>query len=1127
MEDASIEGPVYLLRVKAGDGRVHDITVEPSELEQALSSSEEAQQPLVSSSDFFLLMESARIRHAYAFDPYFAVTVSGIEALPHQLEAVYERLLPQPRLRFLLADDPGAGKTIMTGLLMKELKLREVIENVLIICPAPLTIQWQDELRSKFDEVFEVIGPELAKNQLAGNAWERFRQCITSMDFAKQLDVLPGILRSSWDLVVIDEAHKCSARTYGKEVKKTLRYQMAEQLSAHADRLLLLTATPHQGTVDQFEHFLRLLDEDQFVNQDLNRRLLQVDNCPWFIRRLKEDLHDFDGKRLFTERHPVTIPFELSPPEHTLYDAVTNYINTFLPRQHRGRRKMSVALARTVFQRRLASSLRAIRRSLENRRDRLRGYVEEVESLPHTEQEARLKALSLLPEDDEQESDDLDDRSSDEIVSGVTVAERLDDLRSEVAELDRLATLAQRTEGEGEETKLSALRDCLHRSEFNELKDGRGKLLIFTEHRDTLNYLKENLQKWGYTTCEIHGGMNALQRKEAQEVFQRDVQVCVATEAAGEGINLQFCHLMVNYDIPWNPNRLEQRMGRIHRIKQEFDVYIFNFVARNTVEGEILETLLAKLDEIRRDLKGRVFDVIGPLLRLNDVNLEEMLREAAYNPRHIEDYKDQIRQMSPERLNQFEKQAGVALATTKVDFSRVRPKDLRSEERRLMPEYVEAFFLQAAQEVGLRVEVRADGLYRVEHVPERLRSHTLGSAKRYGPPLVSYRKLTFHKEHLNKAEHADAQLVSPGHPLFAAVVEVLEQKLSSAKQAAAVFVDPTTDGPYAVHFFEVMTYGESPQQGNEPVLVDAALSVILEDAGGRLEVAAPDLLHDFTQVGADAPKHTPEGIVLVNVERQQALDRWIRANVQHAMVQRKREERDREIGIRREYLALSFDASITAARRKWLDLCAKVAAGEEPFKLARDNALKETQELETRKVQKIKELAHLAVLRQGPALYLGTAFVVPPEDERVGSLMRRDEEVEARAIETVLSYERMQGREPTRVDLLKDGSGFDIRSVGTLGTGGQREVRRIEVKGRAGETGDVVLSKNEWVQAHRHGPSYWLYVVTGCKAEGGPKPPIMIQDPARTLAVQVQEMKVVKGYLVPWDALSALQKGET
>src|SRR2546421_2290792 len=253
---------------------------------------------------------------------------------------------------------------------------------------------------------------------------------------------------------------------------------------------------------------------------------------------------------------------------------------------------------------------------------------------------------------------------------------RVDQLRDEVRALESLVQEAATVMASGEESKLKALRTCMEGAQFHELTAGRGNLLIFTEHRDTLEYLRRHLKQWGYSTCEIHGGMNAVLRRDAAQHFHDTAQVCLATEAAGEGINLQFCHLMINYDIPWNPNRLEQRMGRIHRIGQRSDVYIFNFVATNTIEGEILQRLFLKLEEIRKQLGDRVFDVVGQLLALNDIRLEDMLREAALNANRIEDFTGQIERLSSQQLTQLEQATGVALATSQVDLTWVRGADI-------------------------------------------------------------------------------------------------------------------------------------------------------------------------------------------------------------------------------------------------------------------------------------------------------------------------------------------------------------------------------------------------------------------------------------------------------------------
>ena len=429
-------------------------------------------------------------------------------------------------------------------------------------------------------------------------------------------------------------------RLFEDEVERTKRYQLAERLSEQCDSLLLLTATPHHGDDDRFAHFIRLLDRDLFPEPHrlgeaagrIRRDILKLgEDCPWSLRRLKEDLKDMRGRRLFPDRHVQTVSFELGPEEYTIYKAVTAYINEFLP-QATGRRKNSVALARTVFQRRLASSTHAIHESLRRRQKKLDDLLRELEGLPPAQRARRLAQLQGRLSDTEQDEDDLDEAARDLLIDEATTAAELDQLRAELAELGDLVARVGRVRESGRDSKLVALRECVQRSEFEELKDGRGKLLLFTEHRDTLNYLREHLEAWGYSTCQIHGGMNPRERKQAQEDFRTSRQICVATEAAGEGINLQFCHLMINYDLSWNPTRLEQRLGRIHRIGQMRDVYAFNFVATSSedgqpvIEGRILERLLGKLDRMREALGDRVFDVVGEVLSLNRVNLPDMLR---------------------------------------------------------------------------------------------------------------------------------------------------------------------------------------------------------------------------------------------------------------------------------------------------------------------------------------------------------------------------------------------------------------------------------------------------------------------------------------------------------------------
>ncbi len=1129
-------------RVRLPDGTIEEAVISPDEAATlgAESAAAKDAQPPADANRLRLLVESARIRLAYAYDRQFAVSLSGIRTLPHQIEAVYLKMLPQPRLRFLLADDPGAGKTIMAGLLIKELKLREAIERCLILVPAPLTIQWQDELLRFFNEPFQIIHSANDQQQLL-NLWERERQVVSSIDYAKQDDVRERVWQQRWDLIIIDEAHKCSAytkRSSGRddEVERTKRYQLAERLSEQCDGLLLLTATPHHGDDDRFAHFIRLLDRDLFPEPHrfretagrMRRDILKLgDDCPWSLRRLKEDLKDMHGRRLFPDRHVQTVRFTLGPDEYAIYKAVTGYINEFLP-QATGRRKNSVALARTVFQRRLASSTHAIYESLRRRRKKLDDLLRELEDLSPAQRARRLAQLQGQLADTEQDEDDLDEADRDVLIDEATTAAELDQLRAEITELaDLLARVGQVRES-GRDSKLVALRECLQRSEFEELRDGRGKLLLFTEHRDTLDYLREHLEAWNYSTCRIHGGMNPRERRQAQEDFRTSRQICVATEAAGEGINLQFCHLMINYDLPWNPTRLEQRLGRIHRIGQTRNVYAFNFVASSSedgqpvIEGLILERLLGKLDIMREALGDRVFDVVGEVLALNQVNLPDMLRDVAYEPRRLDDCLDAIDRIDPDLLSRYEEATGIALARGHVDFSAFAQANLEAEERRLMPRYVESHFVSAAKAVGLRTEARADGLWRIEHVLADLRSDRLAVVGRLGAPEAAYRKLTFYKEHLEQDQHLDAVLLGPGHALYAAVDEKLNELLLDVAGRTAVYVDSMTAEPYRLHFYEITVRGQTTR--GDATTIHAELAAVredgAEDAAGaeRFELVPADVLIDL-------PEHPKPPRTLPEIDHGPVSD-YVKTTVQMERRCAARDERGRYADVARDYLQRSFNARKRTAQDRVMHLRSR-EADEPAVAIARQRAEQDLADLDRTHRERMAGVDRLRVARHGPARHVASCLVLPPDtaisdrrelaEEQDPALKRR---VELAAEDIVVAYEEARGRECQRVGHLK--IGFDIRSLATpdpqtgyrdLVTG----VRRIEVKGRrAGRP--IRLTTNEWYTAQQLGDKYWLYVVWD-PLENPDAVPVMVRNPARRLEYAKQEVIAARYYDVPANAV--------
>lgn len=1151
LEEVRNLGAGYECRVRLADGSLDETVITQEEAIEIFGSSLESTPnvPPADAEQLRLLIESARIRLSYAHDKQFAVSLSGIRTLPHQIEAVYMRMLPQPRLRFLLADDPGAGKTIMAGLLIKEMKLRQAIERVLILCPAPLTLQWQDELLQWFDEEFDIVSSGKDQQQFV-NPWRRSSQVITSIDYAKQSDVRERIWEQEWNLVIIDEAHKCAAYTRqaanrSPEANETKRYQLAKKLTAQADHVVLLTATPHHGDEDRFGHFLRLLDADLFPEPhklqdkatEIRRRIFKLGkDCPWAIRRLKEDLRDLDGRRLFPTRHAQTVQFKLNTDEYALYENVTSYINEFLPLAS-GNKKASVALARIVLQRRLASSTSAIYESIKRRFEYRKKLLDEIESLTQAKQREKISQLLGIKFDTEQEDEDLDENERDEIATqstaNVEIDSFLDHLKQEVIVLRDLLAQASKVKDMAADSKLAELQKCLKRAEFQELKDGRGKLLIFTEHRDTLTYLEENLEKWGYSVCHIHGKMNVHERKSTQDEFRTVHQICVATEAAGEGINLQFCHLMINYDLPWNPTRLEQRLGRIHRIGQKAsDVYCFNFVATESedgypiIEGQILDRLLHKLDQMREALEGRVFDVIGDILSINEIDLPKMIQDVTANPSRLDEKLGDIEQIDPNKWRQYEEATGIALARDKFDvdrFKRIQDDNFEAEERRLMPSYVEEQFKAAAKLINLKYDFRADGLLRIDYVPQDLRSDRWESVRRLRKAENSYRKITFNKEIVNEPQHGDAVIVGPGHPLYAVVDEALNARLAHLVGQVGFYIDSQSASPYRIHFFEMSIKGQNlrgkPLGKQDEIYAEL---VAVKEENGKFEVVPAD-----AYVYLPAHPSLPSSVEPIDI--QPAID-FLKSDYQLERRAKCQKERNHYVKVCQDYLTESFKVRIRVAQDRVMQLRARERESSD-MALARSKAENDLKDLERNKIERLTSLDKLGVARTGPVRHLATSIVLAPSEPieeqmfqlSVGASLEAKRASELAAEDCVIKHEEEYGWSCERVGDLK--IGFDIRSVSpTDKLTGQRTVRRIEVKGRIhGEP--IRLTTNEWLKASQLGSSYWLYVVYNPTSDN---PELhKIQDPARVLDHAKHEIVTARMFELSADAvIEAAQRCE-
>jgi len=645
----------------------------------------------------FLALEGIRYRFASLYDPLLAVNTSKIDPLPHQIEAVYGYILDLPRIRFLIADDPGAGKTIMAGLVIKELKLRGLVKRILIVVPGHLRDQWRRELKDRFEEIFTVVDRGSMDALYGENVWTREMQIITSLDFAKQDDILPSLAASHFDFVIVDEAHKMAAYRYGNKVSKTSRYKLGEALSDCADHLLFLTATPHRGDPENFRLFLDLLVAGMFATPEMLQESIRERDNPFFIRRVKEDLKDFDGKPLFLPRHVRTRAYDLgveSPKEKDLYNQLSRYVKEQYNKALSVDKRRNVAFALVILQRRLASSVYALHQSLQRRKKRL----EEMKALAEGPRPVPVTSDWEAVEDMSEE----ERWKQEEIWETLSVARNRQELESEIYTLEDLIAQAKVIIDEGDEAKLREFKKAL--DELGEQFPGE-KVLIFTESRDTLDYLERRMRSWGFSVCTIHGGMRLDERIQAEATFKNEGQIMVATEAAGEGINLQFCHLMMNYDLPWNPNRLEQRMGRIHRYGQTKEVYIFNLVAADTREGRVMKRLFEKLDEIREALGSdkvfdvKVFDVVGDVLEGKD--LAQLMVEAAADARNIDEILADLEiHVDEAYLNRVREKLGESLATRYIDYTRMREMADLARENRLIPEYTEAFFKKAFEVAG-------------------------------------------------------------------------------------------------------------------------------------------------------------------------------------------------------------------------------------------------------------------------------------------------------------------------------------------------------------------------------------------------------------------------------------------
>lgn len=1090
---------------------------------------------------FRLVAEAHRIRLAHLFDPLLAVHTSLVEPLPHQITAVYEVMLPRQPLRFLLADDPGAGKTIMAGLLIKELIARGDLQRSLIICPGNLVEQWQDELDRRFHLPFEILTNDKLEAARTGNWFLENSLAIARLDkLARDEDVQAKLAApdNRYDLVVIDEAHKLSASFFGGEIKYTKRYRLGQLVSGLTRHFLLMTATPHNGKEEDFQLFLALLDSDRFEGR-FREGVHQVDVSDLMRRMVKEKLLKFDGTPLFPERTASTVPYQLSPDEARLYQAVTDYVREEFNRAEalqNNKRAGTVGFALTILQRRLASSPEAIYQSLRRRRERLERRLRELElgqaGAPASSFQPGKAAKEEFPllleggwaESPELSAEDLEDledapdnelaQIEEEILDQATAASTIAELRLEIEMLARLEKLADDVRHRGQDTKWRELSHLLgeiftpaalrHRIAETSPPYGAGtipkptpspsqKLVVFTEHRDTLNYLQHKISGlFGRpeSVVVIHGGMGREDRREAQERFLNDpeVRVLLATDAAGEGINLQRAHLMVNYDLPWNPNRLEQRFGRIHRIGQTEVCHLWNLVADETREGDVYRRLLEKLEEARQALGGQVFDVLGKL-QFDGRPLRDLMIEAirygdrpevrARLSRAVENAVDK------ERLQNLLEER--ALAHDVMDVSRVariREEMERAEARRLQPHYIESFFLEAFRQLGGSVRERETRRYEVTHVPAlvRNRNRRIGA----GDPVLSrYERICFEKELIAPPGRPLAAFVCPGHPLLDAVIDLTLEQHRDLLKRGAVLVDEHDFGtqPRVLFFLEHAIQDASFLPSGERRTISRRMLYVEMDAHGHTWHlhGAPYL--DYRPLAEDEPDAATllarTELAWITHELEQRVMNYAVAHIAPEHVREVRAQRLTWIEKTRAAVKDRLTKEIAYWDRRAEELKLQERAGKTNARLNSQEARRRADELQTRLERRMAELDREAQISALPPVVVGGAVVLPlgflaaVTGRSLPSPARSidTQAVAARARAIVMEIERRLGYEP--YDREYERLGYDIESH-VPGTG---RLRFIEVKGRVAGAETITVTRNEILTAFNKPDDYILALV--------------------------------------------------
>ncbi len=621
--------------------------------------------------------------------------------------------------------------------------------------------------------------------------------------------------------------------------------------------------------------------------------------------------------------------------------------------------------------------------------------------------------------------------------------------------------------------------------------NGNEKILIFTESKDTLDYLVKKIKSWGYKVNSIHGAMSIEDRIKAEKMFRDETQIMVATEAAGEGINLQFCHIMINYDIPWNPNTLEQRMGRIHRYGQKKDVYIFNLVAEDTREGIVLSRLFEKLEEIKDKLgTDRVFDIIGDIFE--GKNLYELILDAILNAKSMDEILKELDIKTDENyIAKIKDYLGDSLATKFIDYTRIKEDEQRAREYKLIPQYVMEFFKEAYKHAGGKLRELNNGFIAIDSpIPEEIRDIAKSPEfkNRYGIIMNKYNKVTFDKEVARN--NPDAEFISFGHPLLEALIEWTIRKFQDGVKKGSVFIDTSgkLDG-YIWFYSGEIKDGKGNIAGRKIFAIYSSTKVDNNKESGELKEVNPALIWDLLPA---KNKNYIINEIEINDEKARIFAIKSLENYKKELLV----ERKKQAEIKEKYGLKSLEYLIGLYDKELIELNERKSKGENVDIVIR-NKEEQLRKYKNAKEELIKEISQETNLTMTTPELLTVIKVIPQESEIQGS-----EEIEKIGMDIAMKYEIDNGREPE--DVSQQYLGFDIRSIDKK----NNSIRYIEVKARAGK-GDIALTRNELLKARDLKDNYFLYVIMDALTHPSLK---IIQNPAEKLSM-IPKTEIVK-YIV-------------